>query len=102
LKESLRTSNIQIQENSDKFSKYINIIEDIFNFGTTVEQKEIKERLPSEIHKMTTRVFVDDSNIDGYLLGGKPSEFLPILSNIQNNNKDITIGFIGDGSSSLY
>lgn len=102
LKESLRTSNIQIQENSDKLSKFINIVEDIFNFGTSVEQKEIKERLPSEIGKITTRVFMDNSNIDGYLLGGKPSEFIPILKNIQDNNKDITIGFIGDSSSSLY
>ena len=102
MKESLRSSNIQMQENAKKLDQVIDAVNDVFNYGNKAQQTEFMSRLPKLISNLEFRVYNNDNDINGYLLNGDPNDFIPKLLKIQQQNPKATIGFIGSSSSPLY
>lgn len=96
LQESLRSSNIQKQDNNNKVSMLLDTIDDIWTSGTYVEKQELLNKLPNLISKLNLRVYNQDDDINGDLLGGNLEE---VIKRIPEN---ASIGFIGDQDSRAY
>ena len=96
LQESLRSSNVQKQANNNKVSALLDTVDDIWNTGTYQEKQEILRKLPNMISKLNLRVYNQEDDVNGDLIGGNLQEIIKKLP------KDASIGFIGDSNSSAY
>ena len=106
LTESLRSSNIQMQENGNKIATLLNISESKFNYEDDVAQKEWLDRLPDAISKLNLRVYDEKDDINGYKIGAELNTLIEQLKTIQANKEasgeSVSFGFIGDSSSVTY
>ena len=106
LTESLRSSNIQMQENGNKIAGLLDTTEAVFNYGDDAAQKEWLQRLPVEISKLNLRVYDEKDDINGYKIGADQATVIQQLKAIQDakqaKGENISIGFIGDKGSTLY
>ena len=106
LTESLRSSNIQMQENGNKIATLLNISESKFNYEDDVAQKEWLDRLPDAISKLNLRVYDEKDDINGYKIGAELNTLIEQLKTIQANKEasgeSVSFGFIGDSNSVTY
>lgn len=99
LQESLRTSNIQKQSNNNKVSAILDTANDIIESGDNQLWHDFEAKLPNLIRRLNLRVYNQQDDINGDLIGGNIDEVIKIL---QDKHKDASIGFIGDANSSAY
>lgn len=99
LQESLRTSNIQKQSNNNKVSAILDTANDIIESGDNKLWQEFAAKLPNLIRRLNLRVYNQQDDINGDLIGGNIDEVIKIL---QDKHKDASIGFIGDVNSPVY
>ena len=97
LQESLRNANIQKQADDKKVSTMLDTFYDLAISGAK-EFDEYSNGFHSLIQKLNFRVYQDDTDINGDLLGADIDSIIPILQ----NKKDVSIGFIGDENSDTY
>lgn len=95
LQESLRSSNIQKQNNNNKVSSILDTLDYIKETGDAQQWDIFEKQLPNLIHNLNLRVYNKDE-INGDLIGGNLSEILPKIP------KDANVGFIGDENSKAY
>lgn len=99
LQESLRTSNIQKQSNNNKVSAILDTANDIIESGDNQLWHDFEAKLPNLIRRLNLRVYNQQDDINGDLIGGNIDEVIKIL---QDKHKDASIGFIGDVNSQAY
>lgn len=99
LQESLRSANIQKQSNDNKVYSILNTFNDLYLSGNGAELDVFAASLPSLIGKLNLRVYKDQDDINGDLLGGNIDEVIKIL---KDKHKNASIGFIGDSNSQTY
>ncbi len=95
LQESLRSSNIQKQNNNNKISNILDTIDYIIETGDAQQWDIFEKQLPGLIHNLNLRVY-NKEEINGDLISGNINEI------IQKIPKDANIGFIGDENSKAY
>lgn len=106
LTESLRSSNIQMQSNGDKVSNLLDIANEIIENTPYSQAIEWLQRFPDECKKLKFRVYNEDDDINGWLIGANIDDTITRLKKIQDaksaRGETMTLGFIGDESSSIY
>lgn len=106
MQESLRSSNIQMQQNNKKLNTLLNQVNSVFDYGSQEQQEDMINRLPELVKKLNFRVYNGDDDINGYLFGAKTSDFIPKLVKLQNQakaqGKVLSIGFIGKETSPTF
>ncbi len=106
LTESLRSSNIQMQSNGDKVSNLLDIANNIIENTPYSQAVEWLQRFPDECKKLKFRVYNEDDDINGWLIGANIDETIVRLKKIQDaksaKGETMTLGFIGDESSAIY
>lgn len=99
LQESLRTSNVQKQNNNNKVSALLDTINDVWEAGDSQTWSDLEAKLPNLIRKLNLRVYNKEDDINGDLVGGNIDEVIKVLL---DKHKSASIGFIGDVNSSAY
>ena len=100
LQESLRTSNVQKQNNNNKVSALLDTINDIWEAGDSQAWSDLEGKLPNLIRKLNLRVYNKEDDINGDLIGGNIDEVIKTL--LSDKHKNASIGFIGDANSPAY
>lgn len=106
LQESLRSSNIQKQENDSKVNAILDTWNYLFNNSKIQEVKAFTNNLPNVVKNLNLRVYTKD-DINGYLYDADINEVISKIPKViytgpDKSPKEPTIGFIGDENSPIF
>ena len=74
LTESLRSANIQMQQNAQFLEVLLDEAEDVFNYGSIDDQNYFIDRINKIVKGAKYRVYDGGDDINGYLFGAKLEE----------------------------
>lgn len=97
--ESMRSANIQKQDNDRKLSQLLDYYQELRITGTVQDLNDFAKKLPSKLKALKLRIYNND-DINGTWLGANIDDAIKKL--IDNGKKDAEIGFIGDENSEAY
>ena len=96
--ESIRTTNIQKQENTNKVFQLIDLIKDTLSNGDTSEMVVLREKLKGLMGNLNLRVYNENDDINGDLFNADADRAIEIIKKQGN----VTVGYIGDANSEKF